>query len=98
MNNDGKITCSKCGKKVPWDQSYPGFLCYDCAKGLKKPNEGKKKDSKEKKSTLGVKILKFLLLIASIGIIIFWLKACVGNFMNVDENPAPTIIHWKSDK
>ena len=63
MNNDGKITCSKCGKKVPWDQSYPGFLCYDCAKGLKKPNEGKKKDSKEGKPTLGAKILKFLLLI-----------------------------------
>lgn len=98
---DNKITCSKCGKRIPWNQAYSGFLCYECANGIKAPESPKqnsqiKNRTTEPSTSVGATILKILLAIIFVGAILFWVGACVGNFLNVDESPFPGL-HWKAD-
>ena len=39
-------------------------------------------------------LFKALLVIGVIGFFYFFIGACIGNFFNVDEDPAPGL-HWK---
>lgn len=66
-----------------------------------KSNEGKVEigeivGSKPKKllDHLGLFLCYLIMTIAIIAFLCFWVGACVGNFLNVDESPFPGL-HWK---
>ena len=48
----------------------------------------------ENKPTIGAVVLKCILAVLFSIFVLVWIAACVGNFLNVGDNPAPTLIKW----
>lgn len=105
------IRCSNCNKVVEWYDlgDHSNCICYDCLEKMnnnpklwKKYNRKKKiRSIQHKLSNLGNKVFMRLFWIIFVGVWIgvacLWIYSCVGNLLNVDEDPAPGT-HWRVDK
>lgn len=59
-------------------------------------DQDNKNISKKSSASIGAIVLKAILVLIFAGFILLWVGACVGNFLDVDESPFPSL-HWKAN-
>ena len=101
--SEEKVKCNNCGKAVYWFDlgDHTNSICYNCIEKMNRhPILWKwykvKTYVKKRINFISVIIVKVILLLIFFAFMYVWVISCIGNALNVDEDPAPGL-HWKPD-